>query len=303
MSLPGNPSSLVSTARVDPSYFDIVEAPIIAGRGFTSSDLSPDVHVVIVDQAFADSVMGGRNPIGHRVRMRSSQMPDSIAARQPWYEIIGLVKDLGMSSISMPQRYAGVYLPVVPGSQGALNMIVRGRSDPVTIVPRVRELAMSVDPTLEVEQITPLDQLTSSAGWLLGVWMRIMMGLTVVAVVLSLSGIYAVLSYTVARRTREIGVRVALGSSARRVITSIFRRPLIQVTIGVIAGSVLIALATLAIRNSTHFSGTMPPGLTAGDIALLIGYAILMLGVCALACVVPTARALRVQPTEALRVE
>jgi len=87
------------------------------------------------------------------------------------------------------------------------------------------------------------------------------------------------------------------------VITAIFRRPLTQVTLGVIAGSILIAVASLGVRNTTQFSGTMPPGLTAGDIALLVGYAILMLGVCALACVVPTVRALRVQPTEALRMD
>src|SRR5688500_741780 len=106
-----NAPALVATASVDPSYFSVLQAPIIAGRGFTSSDLSPDVRVVIVDQAFADSVMGGRNPIGQRVRMRTWQMPDSIVARQPWYEVVGMVKDLGMSTIAMPQRYAGVYMP------------------------------------------------------------------------------------------------------------------------------------------------------------------------------------------------
>jgi predicted permease len=303
VSLPENPSSVVATASVDPSYFAVLQAPIIAGRGFTSSDLSPDVHVVIVDQAFADSVMGGRNPIGHRVRLRSWQMPDSIAARQPWYEIVGLVKDLGMSAMAMPQRWPGLYMPAIPGSQGALNMIVRGRGDPSTIAPRVRELAMTVDPTLQVEQIMSFDQMADSSLWMLGLWTRIIMGLAAVAALLSLSGIYAVLSYTVARRTREIGVRVALGSSARRVIASIFKRPLLQVTLGVTAGSVLIAVASLGVRNTTQFSGTMPPGLTFGDIALLTGYAILMLGVCMLACVVPTIRALRVQPTEALRAE
>ena len=303
VSLPGNPSSVVATAAIDPSYFGVLQAPMLAGRGFTSADLSPGVHVAIVDQAFADSVMGGRNPIGHRVRMRSSQMPDSIAVRQPTYEIVGLVKDLGMSALAMPQRYAGLYVPATPGSQGALNMIVRGRGDPLTIATRVRELAMTVDPTLEVEEITPFEQMKASMLWFNGVWERIIIGLTIVAVVLSLSGIYAVLSYTVARRTREIGVRVALGSSARRVITSIFRRPLIQVTIGVIAGSVLIAVASIAVGNTTQFSGTGIGGFTVGDIALLTGYAILMLGVCMLACVVPTARVLRVQPTEALRVE
>jgi predicted permease len=303
LSLPGSPSAWVTTASVHRSYFDVLRVPMLAGRAFTSGDLSSDVRVVIVDQGFVDLVMSGRNPVGHRVRMRPSQMPDSSVAQLPWYEIVGVVKELGMASAAMPQRAAGMYLPVAPGSQGAVKMIVHGRGGLLSIAPRVRELAMAVDPSLRVEQTTRLDQVTSSTLWLLGLWTRIIAGLTAVALLLSLSGIYAVLSYTVARRTREIGVRVALGASARGVITSIFRRPLTQVTLGVIAGSILIALASLGVRNTTHFSGTMPAGLTASDIALLVGYAILMLGVCALACVVPTARALRVQPTEALRVD
>src|SRR5687768_5575410 len=143
VSLPGNPSSVVASAAVDLSYFDVLQAPIIAGRGFTSADLSPDAHVVIVDQAFADSVMGGRNPVGHRLRPRSWEMPDSIAARQPSYEIVGMVKDLGMSAMAMPQRWPGLYVPTVPGRRGARNMLVRVRGDPLAITPRVRELAMT----------------------------------------------------------------------------------------------------------------------------------------------------------------
>ena len=208
-----------------------------------------------------------------------------------------------MASAAMPQREAGVYLPVVPGSQGSLKMIVHGRADPLSIAPRVRELAMAVDPAIRVEQMTRLDQVTTPLLWLLSLWTKIIVGLTAVAILLSLAGIYAVLSYTVARRTREIGVRVALGASARRVITSIFKRPLTQVTLGVIAGIVLIVLAASAAGKSTQFKGTGIGVLTFGDVALLMGYAILMLGVCALACVVPTARVLRVQPTEALREE
>jgi putative ABC transport system permease protein len=87
------------------------------------------------------------------------------------------------------------------------------------------------------------------------------------------------------------------------VITSVFRRPLTQVTIGVIAGIVLIVLAAIAAGNSTQFKATSVGVLTLGEVALLVGYAILMLGVCTLACVVPTVRALRVQPTVALRME
>ncbi|HSK20570.1 MAG TPA: FtsX-like permease family protein [Longimicrobiales bacterium] len=301
--LPENPSSVVTTAVIDPSYFAVLQAPIIWGRAFSGADLSPDAHVVIVDQGFVDLVMGGRNPVGHRVRFRSSQTSDTSAVQQPWYEIVGLVKELGMGSAAQSQRPAGVYLPAVPGSQGALNLIVHGRGDPLALAPRVRQLATAVDPAIRVEQMTRLDQVVTPLLWFLGLWMKIIIGLTAVTLLLSLSGIYAVLSYIVARRTREIGVRVALGATARRVITAIFRRPLIQVAMGVIAGSGLIALASVGIQNTTQFSGTETGGLTPAGVALLIGYAILMLGVCMLACVVPTLRVLRLQPTEALRAD
>jgi ABC-type antimicrobial peptide transport system permease subunit len=146
------------------------------------------------------------------------------------------------------------------------------------------------------------DEVTKGEVWFLGLWVRIMLGLTAVALLLSLAGIYSVLSYTVARRTREIGVRVALGASERLVITSIFRRPMIQVVSGVLAGVSLITLAAIRMQQMPEVGGT-GRGLAAGEIGMLAGYGILMLGVCLLACVVPTIRALRVQPTEALRAE
>jgi hypothetical protein len=303
VSLPATAASWVPTAAIHPSYFDVLRAPVIAGRGFTSGDLASDARVVIVDQGFVDLVMAGRNPIGHHVRISSGPMADSIAAKLPRYEIVGLVKELGMASVAMPHREAGVYLPVVPGSAGDINMIVHGRGDPLSIAPRVRELAMAVDPSLKVERMTRLDQVTTPLLWVIDVWIRIIIGLTAVALLLSLAGIYAVLSYIVARRTREIGVRVALGATARRVITSIFHRPLIQVTLGVIAGILVIWLAAIGVQNTQQFKGTGTGQLMVGDIALLFGYAVMMLGVCALACIVPTLRALRVQPTEALRAE
>ena len=303
VSLPGNPSSFVETASIDPSYFAVLQAPLIEGRAFTSGDLSSDVRVVIVDQAFADLVMAGRNPVGHRVRLFKGQVPDSLVAQQPWYEIVGLVKELGMSHVVHRKRAAGVYLPFVPGSKGVPSMIVHGRGDPMPLAPRVRELATAIDPSLRIEAATRIDHVANPLLWFLGLWMKIIAGLTGVALLLSLSGIYAVLSYIVARRTREIGVRVALGASARRVITSIFKRPLIQVTLGVAAGAILIAAAAIGLQNTQEFAGLKGRGLTFWEISLLVGYALFMLGVCMLACIVPTLRALRVQPMEALRVE
>ena len=301
VSLPGSSPSEVSIASIHPSYFDVLKAPIIAGRAFNNVDLSPDAHVVIVDQGFVDLVLRGKNPVGHHVRLTSKS--DSTAVQQPSYEIVGVVKELGMAHAVEAQRTAGVYLPILPGKFGDISLLVQAQGDPLAIAPRVRELAMTVDPSLRIDQMLRIDQTVTPLVWFLDLWTRLIIGLTAVALLLSLSGIYAVLSYIVARRTREIGVRVALGASARRVMTSVFKRPLTQVTFGVIAGTILIALAAIGIQRTAQFSGTEIGGLTFAEGALLVGYAILMLGVCMLACVVPTMRALRVQPTEALRAE
>ena len=303
VSMPGTPRMWVATASIHPSYFDVLQAPVRAGRPFNGADMSPDARVVIVDQGFVDIVMQGRSPVGHRVRLSTEDAPDSSSAQLPWYEIVGVVKDLGMSSVFSRGRSAGVYLPFIPGRDGAMNVIVRGRGDPLTLAPQIRALATSVDPSLRIEEMTRLDQVANPIIWFLGLWMRVMIGLTAVALLLSLAGIYAVLSYTVARRTREIGVRVALGASARSVTTSIFRKPALQVVVGVVGGTVLIALAAIGMQHTSEFDMYKGRGLTAGEIAMLVGYAIVMVGVCMTACVVPTIRALRVPPTEALRAE
>ena len=186
---------------------------------------------------------------------------------------------------------------------GTVYVLVRTRGDTMSVVPRLRAVAASLDPELRIGTPQWLDRLDDPLVWFIGLWMKITIGLSAVALLLSLAGIYAVLSYIVARRTREIGVRVALGASARRIITSTFRRPLLQVTAGGVAGGILVASASVAIKNTTQFQGMGSPGLSLGDVALLIAYVVVMLGVCLLACVVPTLRALRVQPTEALRAE
>jgi ABC-type antimicrobial peptide transport system permease subunit len=122
--------------------------------------------------------------------------------------------------------------------------------------------------------------------------------LSSVALVLSLAGIYAVLSFTVARRTREIGVRVALGASRQRVVVAIFRRPLLQVALGIVADTAIIfTLATMI--KYTEFPGS-ESDLTLQAMAMIIGYGIVMLGVCMLGCVVPTRRALNIEPTMVL---
>jgi predicted permease len=292
----------VAIASIDPSYFDVLGAPILAGRGFHSSDLAPHARAVIVDQSFVDQVLLGRNAIGRRVRFAKEQrfetLPDD---SRPWHEIVGVVKELGMGHPSQRGRAAGLYLPAALDSAGPIHMVVHAQGDPMSLASRVRELATAVDPTLRLSELQRLDEVTSGVLWLLGLWLRMTVVLTAIALLLALAGIYAVLSFTVVRRTREIGVRVALGASRRLVVATIFRRPLVQVALGVVAGGGLIAAAPLLLSGGD--GGLFEGGFSLRQVALLVAHLVLMLGVCLLACIVPTRRALRVEPTEALRAE
>ncbi len=291
-------------AFVDPSYFDVLDAPILVGRGFQAADLAPGARVAIVDQGFVDQVLLGRNPVGRRVRIAKAPTPVTgpQADSLPWYEIVGLVKELGMVGAEEITRGRGLYLPATPGSGFSPHMMIHTRGDPMALVPRMRAIAGTVDPTLRLSAFQRMDQIASDYLWILGMLLRITLGMTAVALLLSLAGIYAVLSFAVARRTREIGVRVALGANRRRVLTGIFRRPLTQVGVGIAAGTTLIAVGALALSRTEQFASA-PSGLSAGQVALLVAYAAFMLGVCLLACVVPTRRALRVDPMVAMRVE
>ena len=294
----------VSTARIDPSYFEVLRTPILAGRPFDAGDVSDEPRVVIVDQAFVDNMLGGRNPIGQRIRFveRRREGEGAPAPPEPWYEIVGLVNDLGMTFMAHQHRAAGVYLPAGVANSGPLNMVVHAQGDPLTLAPRVRELAAAVDPALRIGEIHRVDKVSDALIWLLRMWLQLSLLLTAIAVLLSLAGIYAVLSYTVARRTREIGVRVALGASPRRIVAAIFRRPLTRVGLGVLAGEALIVAGALLLSKGDGGLVRLE-GLSFAHFGLFAAYAAFMFGVCLLACIVPTRRALTVEPTEALRAE
>ncbi len=139
----------------------------------------------------------------------------------------------------------------------------------MTLVPQVRAIAADVDPTLRLSEWQRLDHVLEDVLWFIGLWMKITAVMTAVALLLSLSGIYSVMSFVVARRTREIGVRVALGASRGRVITAIFRRPLIQVGLGVVAGGALIALASTIETEMPGLSGDV----SLGELAMVVAYA------------------------------
>jgi len=305
------PFRQATIAAVAPSYLDVLNAPVLAGRGFTTADAVPGTRVAIVDQGFVDQVLQRRNAVGQQVRFRypgpSSQRwapgnPDDPAGPGDWYEVIGVVRELGVGAPTAAGRAAGFYIPATPDLFDRIHMMVHVRGgDPMTLAPQVRDAATSVDPALRLVGMNRANEANNDVLWVTTLWLRITVVLSAVALLLSLAGIFAVLSFTVARRTREIGVRVALGASRPRVVAATFRRPLFQVALGVSVGTAIVFTAATLIKY-TELPGS-ESDLTLQGMAMIVGYGMIMLGVCMLGCVVPTRRALTIEPTIALRTE
>jgi hypothetical protein len=281
----------MGSVDVEPDFFETLGMEPRAGRDFRSSDIEAGARSVIVNEAFIDYVLGGRNAIGVEFRYLASERDrDPNQEPSPWYQVIGVVHDLGPMS-----GYSGavIYHPVARGSMNPAFTLARIRGEALAFTPRLREIAFDVDPTLRLGDPLRLDRVIDSEVDFYRFWILNIVMVSGVAVLLSLGGIYSVMSFTVARRTREIGVRVALGAPRRRVVLAVFRRPLAQLALGLALGGVVTGwLMNLANSNAT-----------AKGIAGFALYLVAMTAVCLLACVVPTRRALAIEPSEALRSE
>lgn len=295
------PGHRIGSASIAPDYFDVLGVPILSGRGFLAGDSESDARVVIANQSFVRRVLGGRNPIGRRIRYlyfeeRSERVQED-AEPGPWYEIVGVVRDLGMAPTDQA-KVAGLYHPLwsgaTPGAAPPVHLAVHVRGDLESFARRLRTIAAAVNPALRLDEVMPIDEIDDAKLEFYAFWLGLSILVSALALLLSLAGIYAVMSFTVSQRTREIGIRIALGADGRRVALATFRRPLAQVGIGVVAGAVLAAALVQAATWD---------GLTLTTIPLVAIYAALMMGVCLLACVVPTRRALGVQPADVLKEE
>jgi putative ABC transport system permease protein len=278
---------VVASVEVDPKFLDVLGVSMLSGRWFNASEASPDARVVVVNKAFVDRILAGKNPIGRRLRYPGGASPET----RPWYEIIGVAPDMGTISGWGP---AGIYHPLVRKGFYPLNVAVHVRGEPQAFAPRLRAIATDVEATLRLAEMMPLRDVVNAEVRFYAFWVKITMIVSAIVLLLSLVAIYAVMSFAVSRRTREIGVRVALGASPRRIVGAVFRQPLRQLGLGLLAGILLVAFLLGLMKGK-------PP--EARQVLLLGGYAALMTAVCMIACVVPTRRALAVQPTDALRAE
>ena len=277
----------VSSASVAVDFFDVLDTPILSGRAFHSGDLRANAGTVIVNQSFAQVVFGGGNPIGRRLRYRDvTQQNTATSANQPWHQIVGVVRDLAIDPKLPASRRALIYQPLVPGGSYPLRLAVRTSGDPLLFASRLRSIAKDVEPMLQISEIARFDQVAAAGARTMRLLFWGFLALAVVVVLLSLTGIYVVLSFAASQRTREVGIRVALGGRRRHVIAVLFRRPLMQIGLGILIG--------LAIADR----------ISEGDMVRVIAlYGCVVVAVAALATLGPVRRALRIQPLDALRAE
>ena len=281
--LPATGIRASTLAHVSRGFFGGFGTSVIAGRDFAPLDFE-NGHVLIVNESFARHVLGGRNAIGQRIRIGNGEVES--VGRKEWYEIVGMVKDFGWQ-LPEPQEQSAMYRPGLPIVGRAGQIVVRVR-DPAAFAGRLRTIAADVDPTIRLTHLQPLDQVGGGEAKRIRTLTAVAWVISFVLLLLSATGIHALMAFTVARRTREIGIRAALGASTGHIVRGIFSRAFMQIGIGLLVGSGLAALVGL---NSMR------------QLLLLFAADGVMLVVGLIACALPLRRALRIDPTEALRAE
>jgi hypothetical protein len=276
----------VWTATVGAGYFEAFEKPIVAGRGFNGADRTSEARTAIVNEAFARSrFMDGKSPIGRRVRFPAG----NDAQPQPWFEVIGIVRDMGMTPTDRGE--APYVFLTSPSGAGLGVMGVRVAGEPAQLVPRVRAIAAEVEPGLRLDDVRPLDEKAwrQDIGAMLAA--AALAGAVALTLFLSSAGIFSLMSVSVARRTREIGLRTALGESRARVLRGIVSRAALLVGSGIVAGNFLLFLLMLSEER-------VPWGFVTRGLLLT---SVVMMTAGIVACAEPARRALRINPIDALK--
>lgn len=283
--------------RVTPNFFSAFDVPVSIGRGLTAADASADAAVtpgVLVSRGLVDQVFGGANPLGRRIRYVDSNASGNVALER-WYEIVGVVPDFPVPGPLDDESEGRVYHAVAASDLYPARLNVRVRTgDPAALADPLRELSASIDPEMLLIDVSTADIALQKVQGLMRL-MGVSLTLVILSVILlSSAGIYSLMSFTVARRRREIGIRAALGASRNRILVSIFSRVLAQLGAGAVLG--LIAAVTL----QQILEGDILRNYRAMLLPIVV---LLMTTIGVVATIGPVRQGLRIQPTEALREE
>jgi predicted permease len=264
--------------------------PLISGRYLDEGDRDGGLEVAVISRSMADAHFRNEDPLGKRIRVGGVQSPES-----PWWTVVGVVETVRTRAVArVPEPE--IFIPFVQRPARGMSIVVHTEGDPAALAGDLRETIWSLDPNLPLSQVATLEDVFAASiaperfiSLLLG-------GFAALALILGAVGIYGVMAFMVAQRTREIGIRMALGARPAHVLGSVMSRGLMLTGLGLVFG--LIAAVAAGRTLSTLLFGVSPADpITLGSVTLLLGGAALF------ACFWPARRATRVDPIITLRSE
>jgi len=289
---PNAPQAETEMRWASPEYFQTMGIALLRGRDFNGADVEGTLPVAIVDESFARHFYPNEDPIGKRIKRGGPH------SARPWKTIVGVVRSVRnqrLDATSLPQAY----FPVFQEADEMFNLSFAARAsggDPLALAQSVRAAVLAVDRNQPIFDVKPLRQIVADSISLKRLALLLLSVFAIVALLLAAAGIYGVMAYTVTQRTREIGIRMAMGAQTRDVLRLVLRQGLTLTCVGV-------ALGWLAALGLTRLLENLLYGVSATDPLTLGGVGALLAAIALLACYLPARRAAKVDPTAALRTE
>ena len=284
-----NDRPFAGEVAVTPTFFSTFGIAIRQGRGFTPADRAGSVPVAVVNASFVRRHFPNGDAIGRRFRVGEEK------STAPWLTIVGVVPDAHMNGVRDAENGAGFYLPAAQAAPSAVSVAVRtSDANPLALTSRVREIVASIDADIPTYDVRTMDQVVALSTWFYGTFGTLFSAFGVAALFLAAIGLYGVMSFSVSRRTQEMGVRLALGAGPGDVLRLVLRQGLVQLGVGLAIGLVLAVLLARGLQVMLFGVGTADPAVFAAVVAVLV-----VSGVAA--CLIPARRATRVDPMAAMR--
>ncbi|MGH7617423.1 MAG: ABC transporter permease, partial [Gemmatimonadaceae bacterium] len=275
------------TLAVTPGFFSTLQIPLAEGRVFNETDRVGALPVVIVNRSFVAKHFPNTDPIGRRIRLGASK------STAPWMTVVGVVGDVFTGDQQQPMQ-PSIFQPFAQARATFVYVSARAAGPPMALTQGVREIVSSLNPDIPLYWVQSLADATSQSLWFVRVFGTMFMIFGVVALFLASVGLYAVMSFSVIRRTREVGIRMALGAQARSVVRMIFGQGAVQLAIGMTVG-LAFALGISQLLKVVLFQ------VEPRDPVIFAGVAGVLVVVGLLACLIPARRATLVDPLVALR--
>jgi predicted permease len=289
--LPKGQTIDASSIFVDPNYFNAMQIPLQQGRVFAPDERLDRSGEVIVNQAFVRQFLKGEHPLGMHIKV---DMGGEIPGDKTGLEIVGVVADTLENVSGSP--YPAIYYPFYAGSERSGTLVVRAKQSPSSMALPVQQAIASLDPGIAVANVLTMEQILGQSTIDASFDATLLFAFAVISLVLAAVGLFGVLSYIVAQRTAEIGIRIALGAQRPQVMRLLLRDGLRPAVFGLMLGLIASAGVAQLIQSMLYGTQALDPAVYALVSATLLLTAIL-------ACAVPAWRASRVDPMIALRME